>query len=185
MLWTPYWLASVVTLLHVGEVAGSPRGPVRGRRRRRSAVDCNDERPRGPPLGYEQLPYWGGEVEECINGRTVADGVYFGVDMSPLVERLVGERQPDGGWNSEWANGWAYSSFHSITDALDGLIPFERTSGGTPQSREARAAGESHLLGSGWIPIRDTSSRSTGCSPSIPPSWVHSEIWPLSGSISQ
>src|SRR6476660_8498388 len=33
--------------------------------------------------------------------------------------------------------------------------------------------------------IRSTSSRSMGCSPSIPPSSVHSEISPLSGSINQ
>ena len=46
-------------------------------------------------------PYWEGEVEECINGRTVADGAYFGVDVSPIVDRLVGERLADGGWNCE------------------------------------------------------------------------------------
>ena len=50
-------------------------------------------------------PYWEGEVEECINGRTVADGAYFGVDVTPIVDRLLGERQPDGGWNCERANG--------------------------------------------------------------------------------
>src|SRR5262245_7549206 len=27
-------------------------------------------------------PFWNGEVEEGINGRTVADGAYFGVDVS-------------------------------------------------------------------------------------------------------
>lgn len=42
-------------------------------------------------------PFWEGEVEECINGRTVANGAYFGVDVSPIVERLVGERLADGG----------------------------------------------------------------------------------------
>ncbi|NNC25015.1 squalene cyclase, partial [Salinisphaera sp. USBA-960] len=32
-------------------------------------------------------PYWAGEIEECINGRTVAQGAYFGVDVAPIVER--------------------------------------------------------------------------------------------------
>jgi hypothetical protein len=45
------------------------------------------------------LPYWEGEIEECINGRTVADGAYFGVDVSSIVDRLVAERLADGGWN--------------------------------------------------------------------------------------
>lgn len=26
-------------------------------------------------------PFWDGEVEECINGRLVTTGSYFGVDM--------------------------------------------------------------------------------------------------------
>src|SRR5690606_16229109 len=56
-------------------------------------------------------PYWEGEVEECINGRTVADGAYFGVDVALIVERLVGDRQADGGWNCERASGSTCSSF--------------------------------------------------------------------------
>lgn len=95
---------------------------------------------------YDRLPYWGGEVEECINGRNVADGAYFGVDMTPLVERLVGERQPDGGWNCERANGSTRSSFHSTMGVLDGLLEYERATGGTPASRAARAAGAEYLL---------------------------------------
>jgi len=41
--------------------------------------------------------YWDGETEECINGRTIADGAYFGVDISPIVNRLLSERLEDGG----------------------------------------------------------------------------------------
>jgi len=95
---------------------------------------------------YDDLPYWGGEVEECINGRTVTDGVYFGVDMAPLVESLVGEQQPDGGWNCERATGSERSSYHSTIDVLEGLLAFEQDTGGTASSRAARAGGEAFLL---------------------------------------
>jgi hypothetical protein len=91
-------------------------------------------------------PYWEGEVEECINGRTVADGAYFGVDVSPIVTRLVGERQGDGGWNCERANGSLRSSFHSTINVLEGLLEYERATGGTPASRAARRSGEEYLL---------------------------------------
>lgn len=91
-------------------------------------------------------PYWDGEVEECINGRVVADGAYFGVDVSPVVERLVSERLEDGGWNCERANGSARSSFASTINVLEGLLEHERATGGTPGSREARASGEEYLL---------------------------------------
>jgi len=91
-------------------------------------------------------PYWEGEVEECINGRTVADGAYFGVDVSRLVDRLLGERQPDGGWNCERANGSARSSFHTTINVLEGLLEHERATGGAPQSKRAREAAEEYLL---------------------------------------
>ena len=90
--------------------------------------------------------YWKGEVEECINGRTVADGAYFGVDVSSIVERLTGERLEDGGWNCERCNGSIRSSFASTINVLEGLLEFERATGGTPQSREARRTGEEFLL---------------------------------------
>ena len=91
-------------------------------------------------------PYWEGEVEECINGRTVADGAWFGVDVAPIVARLVGERQGDGGWNCERANGSVRSSFDTTINVLEGLLEYERATGGTPASRAARAGGEAYLL---------------------------------------
>jgi hypothetical protein len=91
-------------------------------------------------------PFWEGEVEECINGRTVADGAYFGVDVSPIVDRLVGERLADGGWNCERAEGSVRSSFDSTINVLEGLLEYERATGGTPGSREARGSGEEFLL---------------------------------------
>ena len=91
-------------------------------------------------------PYWEGEVEECINGRTVADGAYFGVDVSAIVERLVSEAQPDGGWNCERCNGSVRSSFASTINVLEGLLEYETRTGGTHASREARLSGEEYLL---------------------------------------
>jgi len=91
-------------------------------------------------------PYWEGEVEECINGRTVADGAYFGVDVAPIVDRLVGERLDDGGWNCERINGSVRSSFASTINVLEGLLEYERATGGTPPSQAARKSGEEYLL---------------------------------------
>ena len=91
-------------------------------------------------------PYWEGEVEECINGRTAADGAYFGIDVSPIVARLLDERLDDGGWNCERANGSVRSSYATTLNVLEGLLEYERATGGTPASREARASGEEYLL---------------------------------------
>ncbi len=91
-------------------------------------------------------PYWEGEVEPCINGLTVANGAYFGVDVSPVVERLVKDRLDDGGWNCEAENGSVRSSFSTTINVLEGLLEYERATGGTDESRAARRSGEEYLL---------------------------------------
>lgn len=96
-------------------------------------------------------PFWEGEVEECINGRTVSDGAYFGVDMSRLAAQLVGEQQPDGGWNCERANGSVRSSFDTTINVLEGLLAYEVASGGSSEVRAARQRGEEYLLERGLM----------------------------------
>ena len=95
---------------------------------------------------HDGQPFWEGEVEECINGRTVADGAYFGVDVSPIVERLATERLADGGWNCERAEGSTRSSYHSTINVLEGLLEYERATGESPEVTEARRTGEEFLL---------------------------------------
>lgn len=91
-------------------------------------------------------PFFSGEVEPCINGRTVALGVYFGLDMKALVERLVGEQLGDGGWNCEAENGSVRSSFATTINVLEGLLEYEHKTGGSPDSIAARRRGEEYLL---------------------------------------
>jgi hypothetical protein len=98
---------------------------------------------------YAGEPFFDGEVEPCINGRTVAVGAYFGMDVDGIVARLVGEQLADGGWNCEAERGSVRSSFHSTIDVLDGLLEHERATGGSALRREAAAArrrGEEYLL---------------------------------------
>jgi hypothetical protein len=95
---------------------------------------------------HDGQPFWAGEVEECINGRTAADGAYFGVDVSPIIDRLTGERLTDGGWNCRRADGSRRSSFATTINVLEGFLEFERATGGTPASRQARRSGEEFLL---------------------------------------
>jgi hypothetical protein len=95
---------------------------------------------------YDGSPFFAGEVEPCINGRTVALGAYFGQEVGAIVTRLIGEQLDDGGWNCEAENGSVRSSFHTTICVLDGLAEYERATGGTPQSAAARRRGEEYLL---------------------------------------
>ena len=87
-----------------------------------------------------------GEVEPCINGNVVATGAYFGVDMTPLVDRLLGEQLPDGGWNCEVENGATVSSLGTTINVLEGLLEHERAIGGSARVGEARRRGEEYML---------------------------------------
>ena len=90
--------------------------------------------------------FFEGEVEPCINGNVVSTGAYFGVDMTSLVDRLLGEQLSDGGWNCEVENGATVSSFGTTINVLEGLLEHERATGGPFKVRAARRRGEEYML---------------------------------------
>jgi len=90
--------------------------------------------------------FFDGEVEPCINGRTIETGAYFGVNVAAIVERILGEQLEDGGWNCEVENGSVRSSFDTTINVLDGLLGFERATGGSDEARTSRRRGEEYLL---------------------------------------
>jgi hypothetical protein len=91
-------------------------------------------------------PFFAGEVEPCINGRTVAIGAYFGEDVDSIVARLLGEQLEDGGWNCETENGSVRSSFATTICVLEGLLQHERVTGGSAPAVAARGRGQEYLL---------------------------------------
>ena len=91
-------------------------------------------------------PFFSGEVEPCINGRTVALGTYFEQDVDGVVARLLGEQLEDGGWNCEAERGSVRSSFATTINVLEGLWAHERATGGSAAAIAARRRGEEYLL---------------------------------------
>jgi hypothetical protein len=91
-------------------------------------------------------PFFQGEVEPCINGNVVSTGSYSGVDMAPLVERLLGEQLPDGGWNCEVERGATVSSFGTTINVVEGLLDYESAIGGSVEVSAARRGGEEYML---------------------------------------
>jgi hypothetical protein len=98
---------------------------------------------------YDGLPYWGGEVDCCINAWTLANGLWLGVDVGGIADWFLEHRMQDGGWNCEWVNGSTRSSFHSTLNALRGLLAWDLATGGTEATRAARRGGEEYLLARG------------------------------------
>jgi hypothetical protein len=91
-------------------------------------------------------PFFSGEVEPCINGRTVTLGVYFNQDVDGVVTRLLDEQLNDGGWNCEAEHGSVRSSFATTINVLEGLLAYERATGGSAGLISARRRGEEDLL---------------------------------------
>lgn len=99
---------------------------------------------------WDNLPYFHGEVEPCINGGVLAQAAYFGklgAGSERILARLLGEQLPDGGWNCEAPENSKVSSFDTTLCVLEGLLEHERAVGEAPAAlAEARTRGEEYLL---------------------------------------
>ena len=99
----------------------------------------------GPPE-CDGNAFFEGELEPCINGQVGAVGAYFGQDVRGIIDRLLAEQLPDGGWNCEAANGSTRSSFNTTICVLEALLAYERATGGSPKVMEARLLGQEYFL---------------------------------------
>jgi hypothetical protein len=95
---------------------------------------------------YDDLPFFDGEVEPCINGHAVTLGAYFGADVDGIVARLLVDQLDDGGWNCEAERGATVSSFNSTICVLEGLLEYECAGHGSEETLAARRRGEQYLL---------------------------------------
>jgi hypothetical protein len=95
---------------------------------------------------FEGNAFFVGEVEPCINGQVAALGAYFGVDVTGIINRLLNEQLPDGGWNCEFERGSTRSSFNTTICVLEALLEFELRFGKRADVTEARHRGEEYLL---------------------------------------
>ncbi len=154
----PEWTSTAWSLALLREFGLDPGSPAARRAVRLVRENCRWE--------HDGEPFFAGEVEPCINGRTVALGAYFGEDVKGIVDRLLGEQMSDGGWNCEQENGSTRGSFHSTIEVLTGLLEYERATGGLPEVSAARLRGQEYLL-----ERRMLRRLSTG--DVIDPAWLH------------
>jgi hypothetical protein len=132
------WTSTLPTLVLLKDLGLDPKSAVARETVALVRENCRWE--------YDDLPFFDGEVEACINGRTVAVGAYFGEDVEGIVQRLLDDQLDDGGWNCRTEEGSTRSSFDSTINVLEGLLEQERATGGTPQTAAARRRGEEYLL---------------------------------------
>jgi hypothetical protein len=134
----PEWTSTTFTLLLLRDMGLDP-----GSEQARQAVDLVRDNVKWDHDGQN---YFHGEVEPCINGKTVALGAYFGQNVEAVVERLLAEQLADGGWNCEAERGSTRSSFNTTIAVLEGLLEYEQTDKARPGVAAARHRGEEYLL---------------------------------------
>lgn len=101
--------------------------------------------------GYNDQPFWYGEVCVCANACTLASGAWLGADVSDLAAWFVEHRLDDGGWNCDAEEGHSVrSSFHSTLNAVEALLEYERLTR-DESVRHARHGGEEYLLKRGLM----------------------------------
>ena len=99
----------------------------------------------GPPECHSN-PFFAGESEACINGQVATAGAYFGQDVGGIIDRLLSEQLPDGGWNCEVPRGSRRSSFNTTICVLEALLEYERATAASPRVTAARLRGQEYLV---------------------------------------
>jgi hypothetical protein len=132
------WTATYPVLVDLCHLGVPPDSAVMQETARLVARSCRWE--------YDGRPFFAGEVDCCINAGTILIGTYLGVDVEPVVQRLLADQMPDGGWNCWAETRPAPGSFASTLDVVDALLRWERHTGGSDDVRRARADGEEYLL---------------------------------------
>jgi hypothetical protein len=142
--WNRGWNSTMHVLLLLRDLGLDPSSD-RARRAVNLVRECVTWRGCGPPE-CDGNPFFAGEVEPCINGQVSAVGACFGEDVRGIVDRLLGEQLPDGGWNCEAESGSTRSSFNTTICVLEGLLEYEHAAGASPEVTSARLRGQEYLL---------------------------------------
>jgi hypothetical protein len=141
--------------------------------------------------GWEEelndVRYFSGEVEPCINGQVAAAGAYFRQDVQRIIDRLLSEQLADGGWNCDAERGSVSSSFNTTICVLESLLEQEHAFGATPALTDARLRGQEYLLERGLMRRKSTGEviacdRKSGADWTqfaFPTWWYYDVLWGL------
>jgi len=142
--WNRGWNSTMHVLMLLRDLGLDPASD-----QARSAVDLVRDRVTWKGCGPQECddnPFFAGEIEPCINAQVATVGAYFCQDVQSIVDKLLAEQLPDGGWNCEAANGSTRSSFNTTICVLEALLEHERSIAANSKATAARLRGQEYLL---------------------------------------
>jgi hypothetical protein len=142
-LYSPKWTSTTYTMLLLRDL-GLPATNRQARKACAPLLDGGLQRDGG--INY----WWQGRSETCITGMVLSILSHFEYDddrLDTLVDYLLREQMPDGGWNCRRPDGATHSSVHTTISVLEGLRCYELHRGRkTSTVRGAQHRGREFLL---------------------------------------
>jgi len=146
-LYSPKWTSTTYTMLLLRDF-GLPPNNRQAREACKLLLDGGLQPDGG--INYGVWAKWQKRSETCITGMVLSILSYFGYDDSRLdtiVDHLLAQRMPDGGWNCQRPRGATHSSVHTTISALEGLRLYALHCGRKQKAvREAQRLGREFLL---------------------------------------
>jgi hypothetical protein len=146
-LYTPKWTSTTYTMMLLRDF-GLPASNRQAHRACRLLLDRGLQPDGG--INYGTWARWIRRGETCITGMVLSLLSYFQVDdarLDTLVNHLLEQQMPDGGWNCQRAEGATHASVHTTISVLEGLRLYELHRGRQRRAvRAAQQAGREFLL---------------------------------------
>ena len=122
-LYSPKWISSTYTLLLLKRLA-LPNDNQQAKRGANILLDGGLYKDGGinfsKTLNYSEI---------CITGIVLSLLSYFHIKderIYNLIDYLIKEQMPDGGWNCQKINGAVHSSLHTTINVLEGLLEYKK-----------------------------------------------------------
>ncbi len=142
-LYSPKWTSTTYTMLLLRDFGLPPTNP-QARRACPLLLERGLQRDGGINYG------WRGRSETCITGMVLSILSYFqhaDERLHTLVDYLLREQMPDGGWNCQRDFGATHSSVNTTISVLEGLRLYEMHAGRKAQAvQSAQHRGREFLL---------------------------------------
>ncbi|HEV2972521.1 MAG TPA: hypothetical protein VGY55_21300 [Pirellulales bacterium] len=120
-LYSPKWISTTYSMLLLRDF-GLPAGNRQAKKACALLLDQGLQRDGGINYG------WRGRSETCITGMVLSILSHFEPDddrLDVLVDHLLKQQMPDGGWNCRRDLGATHASVHTTISVLEGLRHYE------------------------------------------------------------
>ena len=121
----PKWISTHYTLLDLRNLYLSPNNEIV-----QETIECILQKNKADDGGIQLGPSTSQHSDICVNGMFLNYAAYFKTPekkLKPIIDSIIAEIMPDGGFNCRTTrSGAKHSSLHSTISVLEGLTEFQK-----------------------------------------------------------